>query len=163
LIGYNDIQRLLAPLKRKIFLLLGRAILTAIKNTEGTMMIQVTGLKGETITDVEKLSEYGFESRPRVGAESLVLFLNGNRDQGVALNVHDRRYRPTDLADGDSRLYDYRGNKIKLTSTGIEIDASGSAGLVLNSGDAGLWNPNTLVTDMFTGVAHSVITKLQGS
>jgi len=157
LIGYNDIQRLLAPLKRKIFLLLGRAILTAIKNTEGTMMIQVTGLKGETITDVEKLSEYGFESRPRVGAETLVMFLNGNRDQGIALNIHDRRYRPKDLADGDVVMYDYRGTKIRIDSTGITLDSS----------DAGGWIPNTLVTDMFTGVPHGGIAagiiKLKGS
>ncbi len=32
----NDLKRLLRPIQNKIFLLLGRAILTAINNSEGT-------------------------------------------------------------------------------------------------------------------------------
>jgi phage baseplate assembly protein V len=124
MISIGDLTKFLAPLKRKVYLMIGRGILTAIKNTEKTMKIQITGLNGETITDIERLQEYGFESYPQLTSESEVLtvFQNGNRDQGVALVVHDRANRPTDLLIGNVRVYDYNDNKITLTDTGIEIE-----------------------------------------
>jgi len=103
----NTFTRLIAPLKRKIYLLIGRAILTAIDNSQGTQKIQVTVLKNETISDVERFQEYGFESYPIAGdsAQALIGFVNGNRDQGIAFCVHDRQYRPTDLAEAEVAIY----------------------------------------------------------
>lgn len=102
---YDDIQRLLDPLRRKIFLLLGRAVLTAINNAGTTQRLQVVGLSGETITDVERFQEYGFESHPWEDAQAVILFPNGNRDSGIVVAVHDRRYRPSDLAQGEVIIY----------------------------------------------------------
>jgi len=119
----NDFTRLTDVIKRKIFLLLGRALLTAVNNDEKTQKIQVTLLKDETISDIERFQEYGFETYPKKGsAEAVIGFLNGNRDHGIVLCVHDREYRPDDLAEGDSRHYDYRGNKITCQGSGIEIE-----------------------------------------
>jgi len=102
---WNDFKRLIAPIQRKIFLLLGRALLTAVNNSEGTQKIQITVLNNETITDVERMQEYGFETYPFTGAEVMTLFLNGNRDHGIAVCVHDRRYRPKDLVEGEVCVY----------------------------------------------------------
>jgi phage baseplate assembly protein V len=102
---WNDFKRLIAPIQRKIFLLLGRAILTAINNSEGTQKIQIKVLNNETITDVERFQEYGFETYPFTGAEVMTLFLNGNRDHGIAVCIHDRRYRPKDLVEGEACMY----------------------------------------------------------
>ena len=102
---YDDIQRLLHPLRKKIFLLLGRAVLAAINNAGITQRLQVVGLSGETITDVERFQEYGFESHPWEDAQAAILFPNGNRDNGIVVAVHDRRYRPTDLAQGEVAMY----------------------------------------------------------
>lgn len=101
----NDFKRLIQPLRNKIFLLLGRAILEAVKNTELTQKIQVTALSGEVITDMERFQEYGFETYPLEGAEVIAVFLNGNRDHGIAVCVHDRRYRPQDLVEGEVIVY----------------------------------------------------------
>ena len=103
--NWSDFRRLIAPLQKKIFLLLGRALLTAIKNTEGTQKIQVTALNNEVITDMERFQEYGFETYPFADAEVLALFLNGNREHGIAACVHDRRYRPKDLIEGEVCVY----------------------------------------------------------
>jgi phage baseplate assembly protein V len=102
---WNDFKRLIAPLQRKIFLLLGRALLTAVNNAEGTQKIQIKVLSNETITDVERFQEYGLETYPFAGAEVMTLFLNGNRDHGIAICVHDRRYRPKDLVEGEACMY----------------------------------------------------------
>lgn len=123
-----DFHRMTDVLKRKIFLLLGRALLTAINNSEGTMKVQVTALKDETISDIERFEEYGFTSYPKLGsAECVIGFLNGNRDHGIVLCIHDRAYRPKDLVEGEARLYNSDGKTRVSTKTGlVEITAGGT-------------------------------------
>ena len=100
-----NFKRLIQPLRNKIFLLLGRAVLMAVYNTKLTQEIQINALDGETITDMERFQEYGFETYPLEGAEVLAVFFNGNRDHGIAICVHDRRYRPKDLVAGEVAVY----------------------------------------------------------
>ena len=100
-----DFKRLIRPLARKIFLLLGRAILEAVDNSEGTQKIQITALEGEIISDMERFQEYGFETYPFTDSEVISVFFNGNRDHGIALCVHDRRYRPKYLSEGEIVFY----------------------------------------------------------
>jgi phage baseplate assembly protein V len=118
MITFNDLNRLLAPIKRKIFLLVGRAILTAVNNSEQTQKIQVQILKDEVITDIERFQEYGFETYPKQEAEPLIDFLNGNRDHGIAICVHDRRYRPQNLTEGEVAVYNFTGNIITMKQDG---------------------------------------------
>jgi phage baseplate assembly protein V len=105
MITFNDFKRLIAPLRRRVFLSLGRGILKLINNAEGTQKVMITALAGETITDAERFQEYGFETYPLTEAEVFGAFLNGNRDHGIILCVHDRRYRPKDLTAGEVALY----------------------------------------------------------
>lgn len=128
-------NKLILPIKRKIFLLIGRGVLSMINNSESTQKIQITGLDGETITDIERFQEYGFESYPKANAEALTLFINGNRDHGIAICIHDRTYRPTDLVEGDVRVYNWSGNKITLTNNGIEIEDKNSNKIEMISGE----------------------------
>ncbi len=117
--------------------MIGRAILAAVDNSEKTQKLQVVALYDETITGVERFQEYGLETRPKTDAEVLLAFINGNRDQGIALCVHDRRYRPQDLAEGEVALYtledlttkDHRvhlktGKAIDIFSTAIKLGAT---------------------------------------
>ena len=108
---------LLAPLQKKIYLLVGRAILTAIDNSGKTQTLQVSALSGETITDIERFQNYGFESTPVAGAEVANIFLNGNRDNGIAVSVHDKRYRPT-LGSGEVAIYNKESGHIITLKTG---------------------------------------------
>lgn len=149
---FLNFKRLIAPLQRKIFLLLGRALLTAIDNSEGTQKIQATVLSGETINDIERFQEYGFESYPLSGAEPFIVFLNGNRNQGVVLCVHDRRYRPTDLAPGESAVYHHEGHRVIVKAGGIievegtEIkigDVTGALEKLLNKLAMDIYNAHT--------------------
>lgn len=156
MIDLLDFHRLIQPIKNKIFLMLGRAIVKLINNVEGTQKIQVTGLKNETLSDVERLQEYGFESHPLSDSEAIIISLNGNRDQSISIKVHDRRYRPKTLLSGDVCMYDYRGVQVLIDATG----------LTLKSGDASGWIPNAIAVCPFTGAPHggaaSGIVKLKG-
>lgn len=121
--NFEDFRRLIDPIKRKIFLLIGRAILTAIDNSGKTMKVQLTALKDETISDVERFEEFGLASYPKLNseAEAVVAFINGNRDHGIVLCIHDRSLRPADLAEGDVCLYDMNGNRIWISSGNIKM------------------------------------------
>ena len=103
------IDRLWNNLKRKIFLIVARGILTEIDNSvSATQKIQVKLLDGETITGIDRYQEYGFENYPfLVNGESIILFVNGNRnaEKGLSIVSNNRKYRPTDLEEGDVCIY----------------------------------------------------------
>lgn len=163
----KNFTRLLQPIKKKIFLLLGRAILTAVNNAESTQKIQCTVLADETITDIERFQEYGFESYPVPGtSEALIAFINGNRDLGIAICVHDRGNRPTDLTAGDVRMYDVNGNKITHTSTGTEIEDKNGNKITLDSSGIVIEDSNSNKIEMISGnmnITGSKITLLGGT
>lgn len=119
MIEMRDIFKLLEPIKRRIFLLIGRAILTAVNADEKYQKIQVTGLKDETITDVERAQEYGFETYPKKDSEAFIVFLNGNRDHGIAFCVSDKNNRPpVTLEEGEVIVYDFNGSYVRLLKDG---------------------------------------------
>lgn len=138
MIGLNDFKRLIAPIKTKIFLSLGRGILKAINNTEGTQKIQVVALKDEIINNMERFQEYGFETYPLADSQVAAIFLNGNRDHGLALCVHDRDQRPQDLVEGEVcvygkddvttpfRLHFKDGGILNIKAATLDIDVSGN-------------------------------------
>jgi len=146
-------KRIIAALKNRIYLIIGRSILKAIDNSESTQKLQVVGLSGETITDIERFQEYGFESYPYVEAEAVCVFINGNRDNGIVLCVHDKRHRPTDLAPGEVAQYHSEGHRVLLKAGGI-IEVEGAE---IKIGDvAGTLNKllNKLAMDIFNVHTH---------
>ena len=162
----EDFKRWTSGLKAKIQLLVGRCILKAINDAEGNQKIQVTGLKNETISDIERFQEYGLTTFPKNDAEVFIIFQNGNRDQGIAICVNDRVYRPKTLSEGEVMLYDHAGTQIYLkTGNKVEIDASGE--ISLKTGDASAWKPNILAVDPFSGLPHggpgAGVVKLKGA
>ena len=172
----QDIDRLLTPIKNKIFRIVGRGILEKVKSSEKTQMIQITGLKDEVVTDIEWLQTYGYTCYPKVTntAEALIAYLNGNRDQGIAIAVHDREKRPTDLASGEVCIYDHNdnritikqnddihiyskskirletqaGNKITMDSTGIIVEDKNSNKVTMSSTGMKLEDKNSNTIDM---------------
>jgi len=114
-------SRLLDPIKRRIQSFVARAILTYVNNTHGQyQFISVKALDGESISDMVRPQNYGQESYPLVGSEAITLFRGGNREDGYAIIVHDRRYRPNDLNEGDVAIYVY-GHTIRVVGSMIEF------------------------------------------
>jgi len=100
-------SRLLQPLKSKIFLMIARSILEEVDNTGKTMRIKAECLKNESLSDIERMEEYGFTSYPPLDdkTENIILFPNGNRDFGLSIVSHNPDARPTSLVEGESMVY----------------------------------------------------------
>ena len=135
-----EVNRLFSRLRNRIFLMMARGIVKSIKDTEQTQLLQLKGLADETMTDIERLENYGIASVPLADAEAFIACLNGNRNQALVLTVHDRRYRPSYLLSGDVCLYTSQDktadHRIHLTAGGVinikgtSIDVTGPVTIV---------------------------------
>ena len=121
MVSIKDVQRLMAPLRRRIQLLADRAILTLVNDALQRQNLQLKVLAGETHDDVERFQNYGHTSVPPAGAEAIVLGVGGNRSGMVAVVVDHKGSRPHDLEPGDSMLYHLEGHNIRLTKDGTAI------------------------------------------
>jgi len=132
----NNFARLLAPLRRKIVLSIGRAVIAAIDDTTVLQTLQLRGLKDEVLDARERLQEYGFTSRPHPGADAIMVALGGNRTNTVVVAVDDRRYRLKLTDEGDVALYSSGANHLVMKANGdIECYAPGEI-KVACAGDA---------------------------
>lgn len=119
------ISSLIKPIQRRVMMTVGRAVLRAIDDSASRQTAQIEALKGEVRDAVERMQEYGFTSVPLAGADAAVVFVAGNREQGIIIATEDRRYRLTGLTGGEVAIYDDQGQKVHLTRTGIVVDGGG--------------------------------------
>lgn len=119
----NEFRRLIGPFQRSIKLMLSRAVLTLVDDTQKTQEVQLNLLADETLSGLERFQDYGFTSNPFPGAEAIAAFIAGNRTQGVVLVVGDKRYRLTGLVTGEVALHDDQGQTIIIHRDRIEITA----------------------------------------
>ena len=116
------LQKLIAPLHRRVMNLVGRAVVKSIDDAKKLQLAQVELLPGEVRDEIENFQNYGFTSVPKAGAECVVLFVGGRRDHGLAIATDDRRYRIRNLNDGEVCVYNDTGAKIVLKANGdIEL------------------------------------------
>ena len=133
-------SKLLAPLARRLRLMIGRSTISLVNDNKKLQELQVTILSNDVDGEIERFQEYGFTSRPKLGAEAIILCVGGSRAHAIAVAVDDRRYRLKSLAEGEVALYtdegDYihfkrgrvievmAGAKVKVTAPEVEIIAS---------------------------------------
>lgn len=149
MITFDDFKRLTNTIQNKIFLLVGRAIVTYINNSTDVhhQKVQLSVLKNETLSNVERIQEYGFETYPHTNSEAVSLFLSGDRRHGLVIAIGDRRYRLTDLTEGEVAIYTSEdqsagghrihlksGQKIEINCKDVDITCTGTANITANGG-----------------------------
>lgn len=107
-------MKFLEPLKRRVHLMISRAVLSALVDTSGRQFVQISALKGETKDNVERIQQYGMTSHPHTGAQAILLCVGGNRAHPVVIAVDDPRYRHKSLESGEVCLYTDEGDTIIL-------------------------------------------------
>lgn len=127
----RGMDRFLAPLKRRVMLMVGRAVVELVKDGSKLQGLQVSLLSDELRDDAERFQQYGFTSHPHPGAEAIALSVAGNRDHLVVIAVDDRRYRLMALQQGEVALYTDEGDSIVLKrGRVIEVTAATKVRLV---------------------------------
>lgn len=99
------ITRVVAPLRNRVMMLIGRCVIEAVKDSSGVQAARVSLLKNEIRDGVERFQEWGFTSTPLPNAEGVVVFPFGNRENGLLIAVDDRRIRPQDIPAGGAAIY----------------------------------------------------------
>lgn len=115
----RDLKRLLEPLSNRINALVGIGRLRRI-NPGSEQYAQVEMLEDELRDKLLHHMPYGFCYVPQDGAEPFVVFMRGDKSDGLVLQVRDPRYQPT-LAKGESALYDDQTQTVHIKRDGIVV------------------------------------------
>ncbi|MBB2981741.1 phage baseplate assembly protein V [Paraburkholderia tropica] len=119
-------RQLLDRAARRILNLIGRARINLIDDTGPVQMAQVTVNDLETIDKVPVVQAFGFGSNPPNGSDVALVFVGGDRSNGVVVATNSQKYRVRNLAPGESVIYTQDGKQIYLTASGgIKVAANG--------------------------------------
>ena len=143
----RTVRSLTAPLRRRVLLTIGRAVVTLIDDRERRQILQLHALRGEILDRVERFQDYGITSVPLPpddagAAEAVLLAVGGNRQHPLALAVADRRYRPAGLAPGEVCLYTAEDTPAEPHRV---ILAAGRVARIETGGTAATFNPDSIV------------------
>jgi len=158
------LERWIAPLKRRVLLMIGKALINTINDSGGIQIVQINLGNDELIDGVERVQNYGFTSHPEAGAEAIVAMIGGNRDHPVVIAADDSRYRP-ELAEGETAVYNKHGRIVKLEQDFVLIGSSGLKKLV-NETFQSLFNNhvhNIALPGPLTGTTSSPATATPGT
>lgn len=104
--------------------MVARAITRNVDDSRSRQAAQIEVTKDELVDDVPRIQNYGHTSKPPVGgSDCIVIFQNGDREQGVIIAMENRQFRLTNLEDGEVALYDDLGNVFKLGREQVELTA----------------------------------------
>lgn len=115
-------QTALAPLRRRVLLMVRLGVLRLVRSSLATQELQVTAFDGEAFDRVKHLLPYGLNIHPHPGSEVLLVFAGGNTSTPVAIAVGGRDHRATDLAEGEVEIYDDQGQRIVLRRGGVTVE-----------------------------------------
>ena len=146
----RELRRWLDPIRRKIRLIVNRAIVTAVLDDQGFQVLQLKGLPREVLDKIERFQNYGFTSVPLTGSEAIVAFVGGSRSHGVAIAVDDRRHRKKNLQPGEVALYSDEGDSITL-KRGNLIEIKGTGKLDINVPDIKITADTKWLIQSFNG------------
>lgn len=103
-------------------------IMNRVKNLFGTGLVtrvetkwvQLKLATGVINDRIKRVHNYGFMSRPLLGAKGYTLFVGGDTSRGIAVCIEDERYE-MELEPGDVAMLDNKGNLIHFHSGGIKV------------------------------------------
>lgn len=116
-------MRNIKNLQQRIMMAIARGVVKGISDGGKRQTVQVELLKDELRDGVERMQNYGLTSHPHPGGDAAVVFVAGNREQGIVLAFENRQYRVVGLEQGEVCLYDDLGNRVSLLRDMVKIEA----------------------------------------
>lgn len=118
-------MQILERLHHRLSMMIGRGRLQTGNDSGNVQLLQVRFNADEVYDNQPRLAEYGFTSMPPTDADAVVIFVGGERSNGVIIATGHQASRLKGLKPGEAALYDNLGQSIYLTRTGIVIDGAG--------------------------------------
>ena len=129
-----NLQNQIDRLYNRMFNLIATAYFSTVDDSKNVQYAQVVLNDNERRDNTPRLAEFGFTSNPPIGSDAVVIFIGGDRSNGVIIATGDQATRPKGLASGESMQYDAFGKYIYLKADGtIEIQANGGDVNVLDA------------------------------
>lgn len=119
----HDVSGQISTLYRQIKMLLGIGRATAFDDSDGVQTVQYQTLL-EVHSDTPRLAEFGFSSGLPAGSDVVMGFLGGDRSSGMIIASNHPFYRHKELNPGETVIYSQWGQFIKLTESGVIIEAN---------------------------------------
>ncbi|HDR9834525.1 TPA: phage baseplate assembly protein V [Burkholderia multivorans] len=117
---------LLDRVARRVLTMIGAARVTTFNDSGPVQKLQVKVNDLETIDNLMHLFQFGFSSGPPLGTDVAIVFIGGDRSNGVVVGSNHQASRPKNLAAGESMIYSQDGKQIYLTASGgIVVNAQG--------------------------------------
>lgn len=121
-------------MKRGIQAMVGRGRVTTSNDGGNAQLLQVRLSALEVRDGTPRIAEFGFSSRPPVDSDAVLVFVGGDRSNGIVIATGHQASRPTGLEEGETIVYDLFGKYVKFTKAGgIVVEANGSAVTVNNA------------------------------
>lgn len=132
---------------------IGRVVAGTALGGRGARRIQVRFSDAEVQDNTYHLNAYGVASRPKPGADVVVIFPAGNRSGGIIIATNDRRYQ-LEIAEGEVALHDDLGQKVHLTRNGLVLDGAGRPVVIQNAPLVTAATPEFRCTGKITAVGN---------
>lgn len=88
--------------------LFSKGKITLIDETARLQVQQNEFVKGLVVSDIYAPQQYGIQTYPHVGADTIALFKGGSMENGYVIMSFDPKYKPLDIQEGDTYLYTSR-------------------------------------------------------
>ena len=137
-------------LYHRIMLVIGRGRITTLNDAGAVQLMQVKLGALETTDNLPRLAEYGFNSNPPVGSDAVLLFVGGNRTNGVVIATGNQQFRMKSLAPGEVSLSDNLGQTVYLSQAGIVVKGAGLPMKLTNTPSITLDTPSVVMTGNVT-------------
>jgi phage baseplate assembly protein V len=111
----------LTRLWRRMLMAIGAGRITQVDDSRSAQVMQVQLGQDELKDDTPRLAEYGFVSNPPIGSDAVVLFIAGERTNGVVVATNNQTVRMTGLASGEVAIHDDKGRFVYLSAAGIHV------------------------------------------
>lgn len=110
---------------QRIMNLIAPGTITAVDDTGTVMRAQLKLGYLELRDGVPVLQQFGFSSVPPIGSDAAVIFISGDRGNGVAVATGHQATRPTGKSPGEAVIFNAFGMSIYMSQNGVMVTQGG--------------------------------------
>ncbi len=111
---------------RRLQQVIGRGRMTLVDDSKPAQVQQVRLGADELRDGTPRAAEYGFSSVPPVGTDVIVVFIAGERTNGVIVATNNQTFRMRNLGEGEVAIHDDKGRYVLLAAAGITVEGKDS-------------------------------------